>query len=46
MDKTDLSLILRVLTLAIAVAVGLVACPLLAAFVAGLLIGQTPGRGR
>jgi hypothetical protein len=45
MDKTDLSLILSALGLAVALGIGLVACALLATFMAGLLIGQTTRRG-
>lgn len=45
MDKTDLSLILSALGLAVALGIGLTACALLATFIAGLLIGQTTRRG-
>jgi hypothetical protein len=45
MDKTDLSLLLSALGLAITLGVGLITTAVIAAFTAGLLIGHQTRRG-
>jgi hypothetical protein len=45
MDKTDLSLLLSALGLAVSLGIGLIATSLIAAFAAGLLIGRKTRRG-